>query len=138
MKILSIKKSAEFQKISKKADKFYSKTVLLLSSPSPQNYLYDPAQANNAKDFCRVGYTVAKTVSKSAVVRNLAKRRLREIFRAIAPQFVKKNYDYVVIARREITEADFAKISADLKFCLKRIHHPQNNSSQLKSLKNDR
>ncbi len=138
MKIISIKKSAEFQKISKKSDKFYSKTVLLLSSPSPQNYLFNPEQSKNAKDFCRVGYTVAKTVSKSAVVRNLAKRRLREIFRAIAPKFVKKNHDYVVIARREIVDADFAKISADLQFCLKRIHNPNNNSSQPKIVKNDR
>ncbi len=138
MKILSIKKSAEFQKISKKGQKFYAKTLLLLSLPSPQIYFQNLEKGKLANDFCRVGYTVAKTVSKSAVVRNLAKRRLREAFRAIALQHVKNHHDYVIIARKEIIEADFAKISADLKFCLKRIHQPQNHSSQSKNLKNDR
>lgn len=125
MKILSIKKSAEFQKIGKKGHKFYSQTILLLSSSSPQNYFQNLEQGKHARDFCRVGYTVAKTVSKSAVVRNRAKRRLREAFRALAVQYVKNHYDYVVIARKEISAADFSKISADLKFCLKRIHQPQ-------------
>ncbi len=138
MKILSIKKSAEFQKIGKKGQKFHSKTVLLLTSPSPQIYFQNLENGKNAKEFCRVGYTVAKTVSKSAVVRNLAKRRLREIFRSLTSQFCKNNYDYVVIARKEIAEEDFAKISADLKFCLKRIHNLQNNSIQPKNPKNDR
>lgn len=69
-----------------------------------------------------MGYTVAKTVSKLAVKRNLAKRRLREAIRSLAPQHAKNNFDYVVIARKEILNADFKKISTDLKFCLTRIH----------------
>lgn len=122
MKILHIKKSAEFQKIGKKGQKFYSKTALLLSLPSSQSYFQNLTENKKAKDFCRVGYTVAKTVSKSAVVRNRAKRQLREAFRALALSYAKNHHDYVVIARKEIIDADFAKISADLKFCLKRIH----------------
>lgn len=126
LKILSIKKSAEFQKIGKKGQKFHSKTVLLLSLPSPQIYFQNLTENKRLKDFCRVGYTVAKTVSKSAVVRNRAKRQLREAFRAMALLHSKNHHDYVVIARREIVEADFLKISADLKFCLKRIHQSSN------------
>lgn len=122
LKILPIKKSAEFQKIGKKGEKFYSKTILLLSLPTPQIYFQDLDKNKKAKDFCRVGFTVAKTVSKSAVVRNLAKRRLREAFRALAPLHAKNHQDYVLIARKEITESDFEKISSDLKFCLTRIH----------------
>jgi len=121
LKILPIKKSAEFQKIGKKGEKFYSKTAILLSLPTPSFYLQDLTKNKNAQDFCRIGYTVAKTVSKSAVVRNRAKRRLREAFRALAP-LAKNHRDYVVIARKEIIDADFNKISADLKFCLTRIH----------------
>ncbi len=131
MKILSVKKSLEFQKTGKKGQKFYSKTILLLSLPSPQHYFQNIEQGKLAKDFCRVGYTVAKTVSKSAVIRNRAKRRLREAFRALAVQYVKNRHDYVVIARKEIVDADFAKISADLKFCLKRIHQPQKSQANI-------
>jgi len=122
MKILHIKKSAEFQKIGKKGQKFYSKTSLLLSLPSSQSYFQNLTENKNAKDFCRVGYTVAKTVSKSAVARNRAKRRLREAFKALFLQHAKNHHDYVVIARKEIIDADFEKIFADLKFCLKRIN----------------
>lgn len=120
-KILPIRKSAEFQKISKKGEKFHSKTILLLTNPTPSNYLQDSLQGKNAKDFCRVGFTVSKTVG-NAVIRNRAKRRLREIFRKFAPLHARNHFDYVLIARREIADADFAKISADLKFCLTRIH----------------
>ncbi len=123
LKILPIKKSAEFQKIGKKNQKFYSHTITLLSNQTPQNYFQDLTKNQLAKDFCRVGYTVAKTVSKSAVVRNLAKRRLREIFRKIAPLHARNHHDYVIIARKEIALVDFQKISGDLKFCLTKIHN---------------
>jgi len=123
LKILQITRSAEFQNISKKGQKFHSKTILLLSHPTSQNYFQNLAENKNAQNFCRVGYTVSKTVG-NAVVRNRAKRRLREIFRKLALLHAKNHYDYVLIARREISEADFDKISSDLKFCLKRIHGP--------------
>lgn len=122
MKILQIRKSAEFTKIGKKGKKFHAKTLLLLTTPSPEIYLQDLEKNKRAKDFCRVGYTVAKTVSKSAVVRNRAKRRLREIFKKLAPTLAQNHFDYVVIARKEIAEENFEKISSDLKFCLRRIH----------------
>lgn len=121
MKILRIKKSAEFKQISSLNQKFYSKTITLLSKETPPKYFQDLASNKNAKDFCRVGFTVSKTVG-NAVNRNLAKRRLKEAFRALALIHAKNHYDYVVIARKEIANADFAKIFGDLKFCLKRIH----------------
>jgi ribonuclease P protein component len=40
-------------------------------------------------------------------VRNLAKRRLREIFKKLVPLYAKNHYDYVMIARKEIALADF-------------------------------
>ncbi|MBM5782830.1 MAG: ribonuclease P protein component [Pelagibacterales bacterium] len=121
LKILTIQKSNEFKKISKENKKFHAKTILLLSTTTPLFYSYNQEQGKNAKEFCRVGYTVSKTVG-NAVIRNLAKRRLREAVRNLFPQYAKTQFDYVVIAKREIAEADFKKILADLKFCLKRIH----------------
>ncbi|MBU6140842.1 MAG: ribonuclease P protein component [Proteobacteria bacterium] len=129
MHILTIKESAEFQNISKKGQKFFSETLILLSLPTPQIYLRP-----DSKNFCRIGYTVAKTVSKLAVKRNLAKRRLREIIRNLAPIHAKNNFDYVVIARKEILIADFAKISNDLKFCITRIHRPKTSPNNAKKI----
>lgn len=122
MKILSIQKSADFKKISSSPDKFYSQTILLLTKESPSLYSYNPSNGNNAAEFCRVGFTVSKTISKLAVKRNFAKRRLREAFQELSKNYAERNYDYVIIARKEILNANYAKILTDLKFCLKRIH----------------
>ncbi len=46
----------------------------------------------------RVGFTATKKIG-NAVVRNRAKRRMREIARALLPQLGEKGMDYVFIAR---------------------------------------
>jgi ribonuclease P protein component len=125
-KILQIKKSSDFQEISKKGQKFYSKTILLISLPTSQVYFQNLAKNKNAINFCRVGYTVSKSVG-NAVLRNRSKRRLREAFRKLS-EIAQNHHDYVLIARREIVEADFEKILNDLKFCLKRIHQAKNST----------
>ena len=131
LKILHITKSSEFQKIGKKSEKFYSHTVLLLSASTPNNYSQNFEEGKLEKDFCRVGFTVSKAVSKLAVKRNLAKRRLREVFRELAPLRAKNYHDYVLIARRDVLQADFAKIRGDLKFCLERIHKRRPQSTKV-------
>lgn len=50
------------------------------------------------KTACRVGFTATKKIG-NAVVRNRAKRRLREVARALLPQLGQKGMDYVFIAR---------------------------------------
>lgn len=126
MKILQIKKSQEFQKIGKKGEKFYSQTLILLSSQTSSIYFQDLKKDKKAKDFCRIGYTVSKNVG-DAVARNRAKRRLRQAFKTLAAKCCKNHYDYVIIARKEIATSDFKKILNDLKFCLTRIHKPKSN-----------
>lgn len=121
MRILTVTKSAEFKNISRKNDKFHSKTLLLLTTPTSSFYFQNLTTGKNAEEFCRFGYTVSKKVG-NAVARNLAKRKLREATRSLAPKYAKLKMDYVIIARKEIADADFDKISNDLKFCLKRIH----------------
>jgi ribonuclease P protein component len=127
LNILTIKKSAEFQSINKKGQKFFASTLILLTHPTPETY-----SSGNSENICRIGYTVAKTVSKRAVDRNLAKRRLREAIKKIAPEFARSNFDYVVIARKEILEAEFKKIFGDLKFCITRIHQAKKSTSNEK------
>ena len=58
------------------------------------------ARASSAADSeaVRVGFTATKKIG-NAVVRNRAKRRLREIARTLLPKFGQKGMDYVFIAR---------------------------------------
>jgi len=70
----------------------------------------------------RVGYTCSKKVG-NAVARNRAKRRLREIARAILPLHGQPGWDYVLVGRHEVTASrDFAAMKADLTRALAKIH----------------
>jgi ribonuclease P protein component len=115
MKIDTVKKRSEFLKISKDNTSFYSKSTLILSAPTSEFYLKD----SNA-DLTRFGLTVTKKIG-NAVVRNKCKRRYREIFKELAPQYGVLNRDYIFLARKEILKSDFKKIRSDVKFCLKGI-----------------
>ena len=70
----------------------------------------------------RVGYTCSKKVGNS-VIRNRAKRRLREIARMILPLEGRPGWDYVLIGRPEVTiSRDFAQMKADLSRAIAQIH----------------
>jgi len=68
----------------------------------------------------RVGFTASRKVG-GAVVRNRAKRRLREIVRALMPELAQDGVDYVLIARQETPQRDFVLLQEDLRQALKRI-----------------
>jgi len=67
----------------------------------------------------RVGFSVSKKVGGS-VVRNKARRRMKEAFRALLPQIGGKNAHLVFIARAAISEAQYAQIAADMRYLLKK------------------
>lgn len=70
----------------------------------------------------RVGFTCSKKVG-NAVARNRAKRRLREIARAVLPQEGRTGWDYVLIGRRDATAThDFAAMKAELTRALRTLH----------------
>jgi ribonuclease P protein component len=70
----------------------------------------------------RVGYTASKKIG-NAVVRNRAKRRLREVVRAVLPGAAQPGWDYVLVARPGATvERDFAALLDDLRGALARVH----------------
>lgn len=70
----------------------------------------------------RIGYTCSKKLG-NAVARNRAKRRLREIARAVLPLAGQPGWDYVLVGRPGAT-ADrlFADLLADLTRALSQIH----------------
>ena len=70
----------------------------------------------------RVGFTCSKKVG-NAVARNRAKRRLREIARAILPTAGRPGWDYVLVGRTEVTAArPFPELLADLRQAVERVH----------------
>ncbi|MEZ5777804.1 MAG: ribonuclease P protein component [Paracoccaceae bacterium] len=73
-------------------------------------------------DAIRIGYTCSKKLGNAAT-RNRAKRRLREIARAVLPAHGRPGWDYVLVGRPEATVSrDFAEMKADLVRALGRIH----------------
>jgi len=86
-----------------------------------------------APQVIRIGYTCSKKVG-NAVARNRAKRRLREVARAILPMQGKPGWDYVLIGRRlETAERPFHLLLQDLELALGRIHaskRPQGKSQK--------
>ncbi|WP_254695402.1 ribonuclease P protein component [Oceanicola sp. D3] len=70
----------------------------------------------------RVGFTCSKKVG-NAVARNRAKRRLREIARAVLPGAGRAGWDYVLIGRAGETAArDFALMQDELRAALEKLH----------------
>ncbi|MCV6825486.1 MULTISPECIES: ribonuclease P protein component [Halocynthiibacter] len=70
----------------------------------------------------RVGYTCSKKVG-NAVMRNRAKRRLREIARTGLQQHGLAGWDYVLIGRNTVTGTrDFSKLEGDLAYALRKLH----------------
>mgnify|MGYP003588427355 FL=1 len=71
-----------------------------------------------------LGFTATRKVG-GAVVRNRAKRRLREAARALAPQFGVAGSDYVFIARMGTVDRDWDRLLDDVKSALTRLATPR-------------
>lgn len=76
--------------------------------------------AKSESDGFRLGLTVSRKVG-NAVVRNRAKRRLREIVRLYEHPAKLKGWDIVLIGRTSAAERDFSLLQQDFAQGLKNL-----------------
>lgn len=108
------------QTLNKRAD--FLRAASARRVPMPAFLLQARKRAEGEAEGIRVGYTCSKKVG-NAVARNRAKRRLREIARAVLPSQGVDGWDYVLIGRREATATrPFTELQDDLTRALAKVH----------------
>ncbi|MGA7458061.1 MAG: ribonuclease P protein component [Methyloceanibacter sp.] len=73
--------------------------------------------------LARFGFTATKALG-GAVLRNRARRRLKEAVRLAAPERAVEGYDYVLIAREGTVQRRFTELIRDLERALAKVHEP--------------
>lgn len=82
----------------------------------------------------RVGFTVSRKVG-NAILRNRARRRLREMVRLAPADALAPGHDYVLVARRPALNAGFDQLARDFTKALLRLsrtvqpHHLSNDNN---------
>ncbi|SFR59493.1 ribonuclease P protein component [Litoreibacter janthinus] len=80
------------------------------------------ARAREDQEAPRVGYTCSKKIG-NAVIRNRAKRRLREVARLVLGAHAKQGWDYVLVGRpNETVSRSFEQLVADLTRAVAKVH----------------
>ncbi len=101
-----LKKRAEFLHVAAKGRKWTTPGLILQALPQDKGC------------GTRIGFTASRRVG-IAVLRNRARRRLREAVRRAAPHALPG--DYVVIARQGTLTREFRDLVADLETALRRL-----------------
>ncbi len=107
-KLETIKSSRDFQNA--KNGLFFRSTSFLLQ-----------AIQNDNRGTTRVGYTVSKQ-NGNAVNRNRIKRRLRSVSNLTFEKHGKKNWNYVIIGKKNTLIVDFQSLIKELTSAIKKIH----------------
>lgn len=87
-----------------------------------QGFLLQARRRDDGLEAVRVGFTCSKKVG-NAVMRNRARRRLREVVRIVLPALAQPGWDYVLVGRPGVTiDRDFALLKSDLETALRQVH----------------
>lgn len=100
MNVRTLKKNKEFSFVYRRGKPAGSRDMTLVSVKSRYGGI-------------RAGFSVSKKVGNS-VVRNRARRRMKEAFRTVLPE-LKGNYSLVFVARESISRAEFQDICAQMR-----------------------
>lgn len=99
-KVHRIRKTAEYSRIYKKGEKYYSPFfVLFVNHKPPQPLVYT---------LPKFGIVASKKVGK-AVQRNKAKRWIREVIKDLLPN-LKQDFEAVIVANSSILKSDYHEI----------------------------
>ncbi len=79
-------------------------------------------RANSMRAGIGMGFTATKKIG-NAVIRNRAKRRLREAARTLLPEHGLPGHDYVLIARNSTTARDWTDLLDDTRKALITLSH---------------
>ena len=95
----------------------------------PSLVLEARARAEAGRDqIARFGFTASRTIG-GAVIRNRARRRLKEAVRLTGPRHAVEGYDYVLIARAGTVKRRFTELVKDLERALAKVHEPSRQKS---------
>ena len=95
-KTVSIKENRTFRRIYQKGKSAVTPFLVLYCRPNGQNHN-------------RLGVTVSTKLG-GAVIRNRARRRLREVFRLAQPE-LKQGYDIILVARSRAVGGPYKKLT---------------------------
>lgn len=103
-----LKKRSDFLRVGREGRKWVAKGLIVQA-------------AENGLRESRFGLTVTKRLSKSAVVRNRVKRRLRAAACDILASRAQQGFDYVLIGRPETEKRLYRDLCKDLEWCLGKL-----------------
>ncbi len=99
--------------------RFLSLRVLELAKN--EQYFPPTADVDKFKKQLKLAINVGLKVSKKAVIRNRAKRQIREVIRLIMQtDGIKEGYYLFFVAKPEVKEKEYAEISEEVKLLLQR------------------
>ena len=105
-----LRSRAEFVAVQERGRRVATRHLTLLALP-------------NTRGVDRLGVVASRRLG-GAVMRNCAKRRVREMFRAVEPgQAAAANFlDIVVIPRREVISVVFGQLQSEFNAALRKLH----------------
>ena len=113
MKIQTIKKRKDFLKGN--ASPYSAMNSVIVQS-------YSRSDGTPDDTFIKLGITCSKKIG-NAVLRNKAKRRLREAGKIVLEKIGKSNRNYILIARKDITiKIKFCDLCNDIEDGIKKIY----------------